>query len=62
MYTINKFINDTLYLTNSLVIKLSDIAEAINKGIYIQTGLKPSEDKREWKAFTSIRSIFINRT
>lgn len=54
MYTIDTFIKNTFFLTNSLVIKISDIAEVVNKGIYINTGEVPSTDKREWKYYLNL--------
>jgi len=54
MYTIDNYIKDTYSLTNSLVIKMSDVAITVNKGIYIVHGIKPSENKSQWKYYMNL--------
>lgn len=62
MYTIKKYINDTLSLTNSIVVKISEIPITINKGIFLSHGIHPGENKREWKYYLNLngRKHFTN--
>lgn len=57
MYTVDKYINDTLALTNSLVIKLLDIGIQINKDMYIKYGISTPSDKRMWRYFLNLSGI-----
>lgn len=54
MYTYEKYTNDNLLLSNSIVVKMLDVALAINDGLTIKYETLPSEDKREWKYFLNI--------
>ena len=57
MYTIEKYIQDTLRLTNSIIVKINDIGVNINKGLYLKYGIKPDNDKRKWKYYQNIAGI-----
>jgi len=57
MYTMDKYINDTLTLTNSLVIKLLDIGIQINKDLYIKYGISTPSDKRMWRYFLNLSGL-----
>ncbi|MGE3591435.1 MAG: hypothetical protein AB7G52_02915 [Arcobacter sp.] len=54
MYTIEKYVKNTLIFNNSLVIKLLDKALAMNKGMIKNYGIPIPTDKREWKYFMNI--------
>lgn len=57
MYTVDKYINYTLALTNSLVIKLLDIGIQINKDLYIKYGISTPSDKRMWRYFLNLAGL-----
>lgn len=57
MYTIKQYITDTLKLTKSFVIKLNDIGLVMNKGVYIQTGIKVSSDRTTWKYYLNLSGV-----
>jgi len=52
-YTIDKYQQDVLRLTNSLVIKIIDVAIAMNKGV-IASGYTVSDNPLEWKYYLNI--------
>lgn len=54
MYTLDNFNSNILSLTNSLVVKLSDVANSINVGIATNYGVEIPRDKREWKYYLNI--------
>lgn len=53
MSSLEKHLQETLFLTNSLCIKLSDTALAINKGLNYNNYEIPS-DKRKWKYYLNL--------
>jgi hypothetical protein len=53
----DKYINDTLALSNSLVIKLLDIGIQINKDLYVKYGISTPSDKRMWKYFLNLSGL-----
>ena len=54
MYTIDKYINDTLALSNSLVIKVSDVGIQINKYLLELYNIPVPSDKHEWKYYLNM--------
>lgn len=56
MSSLNTHLKETLRLTNSLCIKLSDIARAMNIGLSLQ-GYKISSDKKTWKYYLNLAGI-----
>lgn len=56
MSSLDTHLKETLRLTNSLCIKLSDIARAMNIGLSLQ-GYKISSDKKTWKYYLNLAGI-----
>lgn len=54
MYTVDKYLKDTLLLANSLVIKILDTAIAINNGLISKYDINIPNDLHEWKYFLNI--------
>jgi len=57
MYTTEKYIEDTLSLINSLVVKFIDLAIKINEEILVKNELPVPEDKHEWKYYMNMSGI-----
>ena len=57
MFSVENYNKQTIMLSNSLVIKLLDVAIAINKGLVLNYGKKIPHDKREWKYFMNLAGI-----
>jgi hypothetical protein len=54
MYLLDKYFKDISILSNSLIVKFTDVAIAMNKGIYLSTGVSPSEDRTQWKYYLNL--------
>lgn len=54
MNSLEKHIQQTLALTNSLVIKITDIAVNINRGLFYSTVENIPADKRKWKYYLNM--------
>lgn len=54
MYTIENYYKDIHLLTNSLVVKITDIGIAINIGIKRRYDIVTSDNKKEWKYFLNM--------
>ena len=54
MYTIEQYYKDTKLLTNSLVIKLQDVALSINNGLTLYNNITVDSDKTTWKYYLNI--------
>lgn len=54
MYTLERYIKDNIALAGSLVIKVSDIARAMNLGVIKKYGQEIPTDKREWKYYKNL--------
>lgn len=57
MYSLQQYNKDNILLANSITVKLTDIAIAINKGLVKQHGLKISPDPRTWKYYLNLAGI-----
>jgi len=57
MYAIDDYIVDTTKLTSSLVIKVTEVANAINDGILSVYGTDIPLDKKEWKYYMNISGV-----
>jgi len=54
MYTIQQYIEDTLSLTNSIIIKFKDNALFVNKRIRDFYGIEIPEDPKEWRYYLNL--------
>lgn len=54
MYSLNNLNKNNIKLAKSLVIKLTDVALQINKGVLKATGKSPGSDPRQWKYYLNI--------
>lgn len=54
MYTLNKYIKDNIALANSLVIKVNDVARAMNLGVAKTYGIEIPASKYEWKYYLNL--------
>jgi len=54
MYTIDEYIIDTMKLTSSLVVKVTEVVNAINDGILATQGVAIPLDKHEWKHYLNV--------
>lgn len=59
MYYLDQYTKDCIALANSLVVKVSDVAVAINKGLIDKYGsnYKIPTDKRQWKYYLNLAGI-----
>lgn len=57
MSSIEQHIKDAFALTNSLNIKLTDLAVAINKGLLYKYGLISPDNPREWKYYLNLAGV-----
>lgn len=54
MNSLDKHIKETITLTNSLSIKITDLAIGVNKGLFLKHKITPDIDKRKWKYYLNI--------
>ena len=57
MYTIDKYYRNAILISNSLVLKIPEIAYIVNKGIYVKTGKQVNTPKREWLYYQNLAGI-----
>ena len=57
MYSIDKYYKEALLLSNSLVLKIPEIALAMNRGLYRNYGIKVTEDKLSWIYYQNLAGI-----
>lgn len=57
MYTLDKYYSDILSLSNSLVIKITDIGIAMNNGLSISGLQSDFTDKTKWKYFLNLSGV-----
>ena len=57
MYTMDRYIKETITLTKSLKIKLVDIATAINRSLEETRGIPTPVDEREWKYYMNLAGL-----
>lgn len=57
MYTIDKYITDTLMLVDSLSIKNNDVAVKINEGLVLNHGLTIPIDPKQWKYYMNLAGL-----
>lgn len=54
MNSLDKHIKETITLTNSLSIKITDLAIAVNKGLFLKYKITPDVDKHNWKYYLNL--------